>query len=107
MKNDLSYMGNIFDNRLTIAKSQEQLGYIEQSLEECTKTFNMITRKTIWKPEHGKYIVEILKVVFKIAFNQLNHTKKCNIYYIIDLIHISFNSRQPVSFTSYVFIWDD
>ena len=55
----------------------------------------MVTRRSNWKPKFGKYIVEILKVTFQVLVKTLTHTKKCNIYYIMDLISLSFTKSDP------------
>ncbi len=94
-KVDIKFENAVFDNKVVIAKACESLDLDQKSLEECEKTFNLVTRKSNWEPKLGKYIVEILKVTFKVLIKSLTHTKKCNIYYIMDLISLSFAKSDP------------
>lgn len=96
LKDEILYIEKVLDNRLVISKANEMLDKDQESLEQCEKTFNLVTRRKIWKARFGKYIVEILKVTFKVLVKKQPHTRKCNIYYILDLIHISFQKKIPV-----------
>lgn len=94
-KTDNRYLSAVLDNKVVIAKASENLDMDEKSLDECEKTFNLVTRRSNWTPVFGKYIVEILKVTFQVLVKSLTHTKKCNIYYIMDLISVSFTKSDP------------
>lgn len=97
LRTDNSFLANVCDNKILIAKASEKLDSDQSSLEECEKTFNLVTRRSNWTPTLGKYIVEVLRVTFQVLIKGLTHTKKCNIYYIMDLIGLSFQYNDPTS----------
>ena len=97
MKNELNYTEKIMDNNLVEARCLEEMNSNDSSLSQCEASFLMLTRKNIWKPTLGRYLVEIIKVTFKTLVKVQDHLKKCNIYYVLDLIHVSFQSNEAVS----------
>lgn len=97
LKTDNQYLSLVCENKILISKASEKLDNDHSSLEECEKTFNLVTRKSNWTPTLGGYIVEVLRVTFQVLIKGLTHVKKCNIYYIMDLIGLSFEYKDPTS----------
>lgn len=97
MKSELGYVAQIMDNNLVEARCLEEMGRNDEALSQCEASFLMLTRKNIWRSQLGKYLVEIVKVTFKTLAKQQSHLQKCNIYYVLDLIHVSFQSNEAVS----------
>lgn len=86
----------ILDNKLVIAKSRQERFQHSQSLEECEKAFNLATKRSVWEPRLGKYIVEILKVTIKILLSKVEHRMRCSIYYIFSLVHLTYKNQKAI-----------
>ena len=90
-------MEKIMDNYLIEARCLEQMNLNSEALAHCESAFLMLTRKNIWNPNLGVYLVEIVKITFKTVVKELTHVKKCNLYYILDLIHVSFQASEAAT----------
>jgi len=74
----------------------EQLDRNDDSLGVLENNFELITKKTIWQARLGKYIIEIIKVTLKVLTKRIKYNQKCTLYYILDMIHLSFESAKEV-----------
>jgi hypothetical protein len=66
LKGEMQYIKNILDNKVVICKAKEKLDLDDEALKMSEKTFNLVTRSKIWNWNFGVYVIDVLKVTFKV-----------------------------------------